>query len=90
MYKILKRYFNNDIDIPATKNDIGNKPVFGDFYAHLNLIFLPTLDKYKEVNEQNFEEFQKNNNIIYDIYFKLNTDESEPYNEIKKYIKRKT
>ena len=89
MYKILKRYFNNDIDIPATKNDIGNKPVFGDFYAHLNLIFLPTLDKYKEVNEQNFEEFQKNNNIIYDIYFKLNTDESELYNEIKNILRER-
>ena len=41
------------------------------FSVHLNVIFIPTIDKFKEVNDENYSNFCDKYNIIYDTYFKL-------------------
>ena len=89
LYKIFKKNYKIDIEIPANKIETSDKVIYGDFFAHLNLIFLPALEKFTQISDDNYSEFQQNHNIIYDIYFKVNGDDNELYNEIKNILKER-
>ena len=88
-FDLLKNYFNCDYILKGHRiqdKDVKNYDVF---CGHFNFIFLPTLALFKTVNEENIEIFKKNQNIIYDVYFKLNTKREDFYKELTNILKEK-
>ena len=83
-FDLLNNYFKCDNELKANikyfnNNDEKNYDVF---CVHLRLIFLPTLDKFKKVNEENIESFKKEQKIIYDVYFKQSDTKKEIIKEL--------
>ena len=59
------------------------------FSIHLNIIFLPTLITFKNVDENSIDNFKNSQKIIYDVYFKQNDTKSDILNELLNIIKEK-
>ena len=89
VFNLLKDYFKCDMVLKLDK--IGDYDIknYDDYSVHLNLIFIPTLDKFKEVTDENYEDFLKKYNIIYDTYFKQNSRGDEIEAELRSVIKER-
>ena len=85
-FKLLNDYFKCDHVLKAEIFVDRDNKSYDAFYAHLNLVFLPTLSSFKEVND-NFEEFKKKHNIIYDVYFKQTANSNDIMKELKYILK---
>ena len=59
------------------------------FSVHLNIAFIPTLESFKEINDENYEDFKKTHEVIYDLYFKQNSTKEEIESELKNIYKEK-
>ena len=91
-FDLLNNYFKCDYILRAKKIQEENnkeKKNYDIFGAHFNIIFLPTLALFKNVNEENIEDFIKNQNIIYDIYFNLIATREDFYKELRYIFKEK-
>ena len=60
-----------------------------DFSVHLNIVFIPTLSKIREINEKEIEKFIKKHKIVYDVYFKQNDDKTAVVKELINIFKEK-
>lgn len=60
-----------------------------EFSVHLNIVFIPTLSKIREINEKEIEKFIKKNKIVYDVYFKQNDDKTAVVKELINIFKEK-
>ena len=88
-FDLLNNYFKCDYIIKSNRIII-TKFLNYDFYSvHLNLVFIPTLSTFKSVNKDNIKNFQKNQKIIYDIYFKQNDTKKEICTELFNILKEK-
>ena len=91
-FNLLKNYFKCDMEIKLNQegsyNIINNKN-YEYYCVHLNAIFIPTMEIFKSVNDENYEEFYKKYNIIYDLYFRQNSRGDEIINELKSIIKER-
>ena len=88
-FDLLNDYFKCDYILKGKiiqQNDTKNYDIF---FAHFKLIFLPTLSTFKNVNDENIENFKNNQNIIYDIYFKQSDTIKEIMNELINILKEK-
>ena len=86
-FNLLKDYFKCDEIIKLNKFGDFNKKDYDDYCVHLNIVFLPTIEKFKELKEENYEDFYKKYNIIYDTYFKQKSRGDEIVVELKSIIK---
>ena len=86
-FNLLKNYFKCDMDIKLNKDGEYNNKNYDDYCVHLNVVFLPTQEKFKEVSDENYEDFYKKYNIMYDVYFRQNARADEIINELKEIIK---
>ena len=66
-----------------------NNKTYDEYCVHLNLVFLPTIEKFKEVNDENYEAFYKKYNVLYDTYFKQKSRGDEISVELKSIIKER-
>ena len=89
VFNLLKDYFKCDMVIKANKYGEYDIKDNNEYSCHLNVIFLPTIDKFKEVKEENYEDFYKKYNIIYDSYFKENSRGDEIQIELKSILKER-
>ena len=87
-FNFLKDYYKCDTVIKAKYDNI-DYSTLEDFSVHLNMIFIPTIDKFKEVNDENYEKFVEKYNIIYDTYFKLSSRGEDIKIELKNILKEK-
>ena len=87
-FNLLKDFYKCDNVIKAKKEE-EKYDTFDDFCVHLNMVFLPTIDKFKEVNDENYELFKDKYNIIYDTYFRQNSRGDEILVELKNILKEK-
>ena len=87
-FNLLKDFYKCDMVIKA-KREEEDYNTFNDFCVHLNMIFLPTIDKFKEVNNENYEQFKEKYNIIYDTYFKQKSRGDEILVELKNILKER-
>ena len=86
-FDLLNNYFHCDRIIKAKRVERENESKnYNIFCVHLNLIFLPTLAMFKEVNDENIERFKKNQNIIYDVYFKQSASRDDIYKELEEIL----
>ena len=81
-FDLLNDYFKSDIVLNAKKEIINDFQNYKVFSVHYRVVFLPMLAVFKGVNEENIENFKKNQNIIYDIYFKQSDSVNEIRNEL--------
>ena len=88
-FDLLNNYFKSDIILKGEriKNNEANN--YDIFCVHLRFVFLPTLASFKNVNEENIENFKKGQNIVYDLYFKQNASEKEVKKELNNIFKEK-
>ena len=89
VFNLLKDYFKCDMVIKANKYGEYDIKDNNEYSCHLNVIFLPTIDKFKEVKEENYDDFYKKYNIIYDSYFKENSRGDEIQIELKSILKER-
>ena len=82
-FDLLNKFFKCDCIIKAPKIENNESKNYNAFSAHFKIIFLPTLAVFKNINEENIEEFKKNHNIIYDIYFKQGSTGKDIFIELK-------
>ena len=76
-FDLLNDHFKCDYIIKAKRINMNDSKNYKIFTVHIRLIFIPTLALFKSVNEENIENFKKNQNIIYDIYFKQGSTNEE-------------
>ena len=89
-FNLLKNYFKCDMEIKLNKErSFNNNKNYEDYCVHLNAVFIPTKEIFKEVSNENYEEFYKKYNIIYDLYFRQNSRADEIINELKIIIKER-
>ena len=89
VFNLLKDYFKCDMVIKANKYGEYDIKDNNEYSCHLNVIFLPTIEKFKEVKEENYDDFYKKYNIIYDSYFKENSRGDEIQIELKSILKER-
>ena len=82
-FDLLKEFFQCDCIIKAKKIQANESKNYNAFSAHFKIIFLPTLELFKNINEENIESFKKTQNIIYDIYLKQGSTWNEFLIELK-------
>ena len=87
-FNLLKDYFKCDMVLKVDDNDHNKYDNFSGFCVHLNVIFIPTIEKIRGVDDNNYENFCKNHNIIYDCYFKQNSGDGI-ITELKNILKEK-
>ena len=87
-FNLLKDFYKCDTVIRAKcdKIDYNTTDLFS---VHLNVIFLPIIDKFKEVNDENYANFCEKYSIIYDTYFKLCSKGNDIKIELKNILKEK-
>ena len=88
-FNLLKDFYKCDHILKGRKIYENDSKLYGAFSVHLNIIFIPTLEAFKELKEENYEEFKKKHDIIYDIYFKQSSTRNEVLNELKNIYKEK-
>ena len=88
-FKLLKDFYKCDFELKAKKFEGKDSSTFEGFSAHLNIIFIPSLESFKEVKDENYEDFKNKHNIIYYIYLKQNAKREEIQNELKNIYKEK-
>ena len=81
-FDLLNNYFKSDIILKEKKEIISDIQNYKVFSVHYRIVFLPMLAVFKGVNEENIENFKKNQNIIYDIYFKQSDSSEQIKNEL--------
>ena len=86
-FNLLKDYFKCDEVIKLNKVGDFNKKDYEDYCVHLNVVFLPTIEKFKEVKDENYEDFLKTYNVLYDTYFRQNSRLDEIVIELKSIIR---
>ena len=88
-FNLLKDFYKCDHILKGRKTEEKDNKSYEAFSVHLNIIFIPTLEAFNEVKEENYEEFKKKHDIIYDIYFKQSSSRNEVLNELKNIYKEK-
>ena len=88
-FDLLNNYFKTDIILKGKKVTDNNNSNYDIFSVHFRIVFLPTLACFKNVNEENIENFKKSQNIIYDVYFKQNDSEKDIKKELTSILKEK-
>jgi len=88
-FNLLKDFYKCDHILKGRKIEEKDNKSYEAFSVHLNIIFIPTLEAFNEVKEENYEEFKKKHDIIYDIYFKQSSSRNEVLNELKNIYKEK-
>ena len=88
-FNLLKDFYKCDHVLKGRKIEEKDTKSYEVFSVHLNIIFIPTLEAFNEVNEENYEEFKKKHDIIYDIYFKQSSKRNEVLDELKNIYKEK-
>ena len=88
-FDLLNNHFKCDYILKANKIEDDNNKMYDIFSIHFRLIFIPTLALFKSVNEENIENFKKNQNIVYDIYFKQTASRKDFLLEFKNIFKEK-
>ena len=88
-FKLLNDFFKCDYILKSTKYEDKDNKNYDAFSAHLNIIYLPSILCFNEVNEENYENFKKKNNIIYDIYFRQRANRKEILQELINIYKEK-
>ena len=88
-FKLLSEFYKCDHVLKAKKYESKDNITFEGFTAHLNIIFIPTLESFKEVNKEDYGQFKNKHNIIYDIYLRQNAKRKEIVNELKNIYKEK-
>ena len=88
-FNLLKNYFKCDEVIKLNKAGEFNNKTYDEYCVHLNLVFLPTIEKFKEVNDENYEAFYKKYNVLYDTYFRQKSRGDEISVELKSIIKER-
>jgi len=88
-FDLLNDYFKCDCIIKSQKIIKDNFKNYDFFSIHLNIIFLPTLITFKNVDENSIDNFKNSQKIIYDVYFKQNDTKSDIINELLNIIKEK-
>ena len=53
-----------------------------NFSVHLNIVFIPTVDFFQKINENDIEKFIKEHKIVYDVYFKQNDEKKDIIKEL--------
>ena len=82
-FDLLNNYFKCDCKIKAQKIQISESKNYNAFSAHFKIVFLPTLEVFQKVNEENIEDFKKTQNNVYDIYFKQGSTGKDIFIELK-------
>ena len=88
-FDLLNNYFKCDFILKSNiiiENENKNYDIYS---AHLKLIFLPTLNNFKNYDNKNIEDFKKSKNVIYDIYLKQSDTKNEFLKEISNILKEK-
>ena len=88
-FNLLKDYFKCDEVIKLNKAGKYNNKNYDEYCVHLNLVFLPTIEKFKEVNDENYEDFYQKYNVLYDTYFRQKSKGDEITIELKSIIKER-
>ena len=88
-FNLLKNYFKCDEVIKLNKAGEFNNKTYDEYCVHLNLVFIPTIEKFKEVNDDNYEAFYKKYNVLYDTYFRQKSRGDEISVELKSIIKER-
>ena len=88
-FKLLNDYFKCDYILKGKKQEDKDNKSYQAFSIHLNISFLPTKNSYIELKEENYEEFKKKHNIIYDIYFNQTVKKSQIMEELNDIYKEK-
>ena len=91
-FKLINEYFKCDHILKAELWVDRDSKTYEAFYVHLNLVFIPTLESFMnldENNENNLNEFIKKHNIIYDVYFKQNATSKDVMQELCFILKEK-
>ena len=88
VFNLLKAFYKCDTVIKAKcdRVDYNNYDLFS---VHLNMIFIPTIDKFKEVNDENYPNFVEKYGVIYDTYFKQSSRGDDIMIELKNIFKEK-
>ena len=88
-FDLLNDYFKCDYIIKSRIIKKDNMKNYDIFSIHFNIIFLPTLITFKNVDEKSIDNFKNNQKIIYDIYFKQNFSKSDIIDELVNIFKEK-
>ena len=88
-FKLLNDYFKCDYILKGKKQEDKDNKSYQAFSIHLNISFLPTKNSYIELKEENYDEFKKKHNIIYDIYFNQTVKKSQIMEELNDIYKEK-
>ena len=88
-FKLLNDYFKCDYILKGKKREDKDNKSYQVFSVHLNISFLPTKNSFIELKEENYEEFKKKHNIIYDIYFNQTVKKNEILEELNNIYKEK-
>ena len=88
-FQLLKDFYKCDHILKGKKFEEKDFKSYDAFSVHLNIIFIPTLEAFNEVTEENYEDFKKKHDIIYDIYFKQSSKRDEVINELTNIYKEK-
>ena len=88
-FKLLNDYFKCDYILKGKKKEDKDNKSYQAFSVHLNISFLPTKNSFIELKEENYEDFKKKHNVIYDIYFNQTVKKSQILEELNNIYKEK-
>ena len=86
-FDLLNELYKCDHILKGKKLDVKDKDAYEAFSLHLNIAFIPTLETFNEINDENYEDFKKKHEIIYDLYFRQNSTKDAIENELKNIYK---
>ena len=86
-FDLLNELYKCDHILKGKKLDVKDKDAYEAFSLHLNIAFIPTLETFNEINDENYEDFKKKHKIIYDLYFRQNSIKDAIENELKNIYK---
>ena len=81
-FDLLNKHYKCDKILKARRIKENDSNNYTAFSVHFNVVFLPTLAFFKRINAENMENFKKNHNIIYDVYYKQSDKKKEFFEEL--------
>ena len=81
-FDLLNNFYKCDCILKAKRITNKTSKNYNAFCVHFNIVFLPTLAVFKNINEENIENFKKTQNIIYDVYYKQSDTKKEFFDEL--------